>query len=45
MYGSLSQFSKFNPRKGSLPPVIWLISRELWANQAWIPYPNKFRNK
>ena len=35
MYGSLSQFSKFNPRKGPLPPVIWLISRELWAEQAW----------
>ena len=35
MYGSLSQFSKFKPRKESLSPVIWLISRELWAKQTW----------
>ena len=29
-----SQFSKFNQRKVSLPPTIWLISRKLWGNGA-----------
>ena len=38
MHGSLSQFSKFNPRNGSLPPMIWLILCELWVNQAWENY-------
>ena len=35
MYGSLSQFLKFNQRNGSLPPAGWLISRELWTKQTW----------
>ena len=34
MKGSLSQILKFNERKGSLPPAIWLISREVWGKQA-----------
>ena len=34
MQGSLSQISKFNQRKWLLPPAIWLISHELWDNQA-----------
>ena len=38
MYGSFSQFSKFNQREGSLPLGIRLVSRGLWANQTWRVY-------